>query len=685
LKYFSQKQNLLLQSIVVVLLGLVALCVVMAIRSSSNAAHSMGPQALGIVGDRVWIADELGLFITDAHGEIQLQRTHADLGVKSISGIAMVDAQHALIASRDSTTIKLVSAIDCSLLRDIHLQLPADLDNMGSAMLWIAAHPIDSSGHFEIAAATGGNHTVVRFNDDGRLLARTKAGLFRFTNGLWYADGGLWTTDTNRYYLRKLDTDTLAQTDEIALHADHAKRYLGAAAASNGEVMPNGMQPLATLARLDNQMKTGRVVDLFRDGSELEFPLSDDAEPMDIGWIGKELLVVDGATGNVKRFDSLRQPLGEFGGAALRRHFHESHHERQISKRIYFLWLALAVACFLTALLLLMLARRVSPAERSAQPALPMAGILTIMRLAFTALWPHCLLIASISQAGTLMLKATKWMTPLLGKEHSVWLVLSLMTVTFVIFAVWAGRRGQRLANGPAYEPLLNHGALYWLHTSRHWRTVCRTDETPREVISCFAPKVGILLLTNQRLIFSRRGLSTDTADASWEYAEIVSAGIDEFNDVKWWWRIKRSLMGIRIDIVLRDNEHIRFNVRSIFTARRIVDSLTHNKESSFNPNMQSVPATRLSEIGSASQQAFASAVVPGLGQWMQRRNYKAAAFFVYAVVVLLFLVLPIAWALITKHTEVHASVIQSAVTIWVLLCSISALEAWFMRRRWRN
>lgn len=358
----------------VLLLAVVLLCVFMSIRASNDSAHSLGPQALGVVGHEVWIADERGLLVTDSQGEIRWQRAHATLGVKSISTIVAVDNERVLIASRDDNRLKLVSVADAHLLRDIPLQFPADLVNGARHVLWIATRPMGDAGNFEIAVATGGDHTVLRFSDEGIFLARTKKGLYRFTNGIWFADGGWWTTDTNRFYLRKLDPETLKQTEEIQLSDHLPQSFLGQAVASHGAATTNGGPPLATVGRFQNNMINGRVVDIFQDASEREYPLPDAAEPMDLGWLDNELLVVEGSAGTVLHFNQTRQTLGEFGGKDLHERFAQSRHNRVSGKHAHFMWLFAAVLSFLAALSLLLLARRMTAMEREAQPALPIAA-----------------------------------------------------------------------------------------------------------------------------------------------------------------------------------------------------------------------------------------------------------------------------------------------------------------------
>lgn len=652
----------------------------MSIRASNDAAHSLGPQALGVVGHEVWIADERGLLATDSQGEIRWQRAHAELGVKGVSTILAVDHDRVLIASRDDALLKLVSAADARLLRDIPLQFPADMANRASHVLWMATRPVGDAGNFEIAVATGGDHMVLRFSDEGKFLARTKEGLYRFTNGIWFADGGWWTTDTNRFYLRKLDPETLAQTEEIRLSDDQPQRFLGEAVASHGEAAGNGAQPLATICRFQGNMINGRVVDVFQDASERDYPLPGDAEPMDLGWLDNQLLVLEGSTGTVLHFNPMRQALGEFGGDRLHERFEESRQPRASGKRAHFIWLLAALLCFLLAVAFLVLARRTTDVERVAQPALPVPDIATVLRLAIIAAWPQLLLLTMPVMMRLFAHDLPNWFPLLFRKTHNMPLAWSFWIVAVAMFGVWSARRVSRQMRDPKFEPLHNYFALRWLHTSRDWRMAVRQGETPREVIACRGPKAGILLLTSERLIFFRRGISTAAPDASWERSKIVGAKFDESDGAQGWRRLKRLIVGPHLAVDLRDGTRMVFRIAPVCTARRMA-ALIDGVPAPQGKSSMSHAAIGKSEVGTVHLQVLAAALLPGLGQWMQRRNARALAFFIYAMIIFVFLMLPVAWALVARFTDVSRNTINAALLIWIALCTISATETWMMRR----
>src|SRR5439155_18850082 len=162
-----------------------------------------------------------------------------------------------------------------------------------------------------VAIATGGGHAVVLFDLAGHLLARTPADSYKFTNGLWWIGDALWTTDTNRFELKRLDGDTLAPLQALSLPADHRARFLGPARAHPAAGMPGA--PMAALIRYDNAMTTGRVVIVMPDGRESTLATAADTEPRDLAWLHGEVLASDGASSRVLRWSDQGQAMSPFG------------------------------------------------------------------------------------------------------------------------------------------------------------------------------------------------------------------------------------------------------------------------------------------------------------------------------------------------------------------------------------
>ena len=178
--------------------------------------------------------------------------------------------------------------------------------------LWLAVH---EDGR--MAVANGGGHTVTLFDAQGRYVARSSQGTFRFTNDLWWEGDDLWTTDTNRFALVRLDGRDLVerQRRQFPTQASHA--YIALADPHPGARSANGA--FATLARMGNGMVKGSVTFVFEHQPEQVLALPAQAEPRDFAWRREDLLVVDGSDWRLKRFALDGHPLEDFGHAEVRR------------------------------------------------------------------------------------------------------------------------------------------------------------------------------------------------------------------------------------------------------------------------------------------------------------------------------------------------------------------------------
>ncbi|MFA7243424.1 MAG: hypothetical protein WC091_25235 [Sulfuricellaceae bacterium] len=667
----------------VLLLACSIACVAMSFLASNEALLSQGPQALAVVGDKVWIANQDSLLVTDSSGHVLLEHPFVTLGIESIGSINVVDEKQVLIASRGSTTLRLLRADDAHLLRDIALQFPGGFGKQASLTLWLATSPVGSARHFDIAVATGGDHAVVLFDDSGRFLARTKEGMYRFTNGIWYSEESWWTTDTNRFALRKLKRDTLEQIETIQLGSRNAQRYLGAAIASRGAPDEHGKKPLSTLFRLKNGMTIGRTVDVFADGTEIEYPMPADAEPLDMIWLGNELLVAENAAGNILRFDQARHSKGEFGDAALKERFHKSHERRIAGERNYVIWLIVAVCSFVVALLLVAVMQRTPKAVLEVHPGLPMPDWGVRLRLTAITGWPlfsmlACLLLLNAFATSTLK----EWLH---AQNHfPPGMLFSLIQIAFfgacIPAIIWNNGRIRRQSRQPEFEPLFNLSALAWLKGNRNWREICRAKEAPIEVVRTFTPNMGFLLLTNQRLLHFRHGNASVPPDAAWERSEIVS--VELLEDLPDSGGSKFSPLAY-LKITTGDSLAVTYRVISFCTATRVCLHLSGESPSA--PQMPTNIPLGSREFGKPWQQTVCSALVPGLGQWMQRRNFAAILFFILAATLFTFYIWPLVWVLATGFSDVCWNNIKQRASLWIVMIFISALDAWQMARHDEN
>src|SRR5258708_7086090 len=167
----------------------------------------------------------------------------------------------------------------------------------------------------DIAMATSGDHSVLLLDAEGRQKARSPDGLFRFANSVWHSDEGWWVADTNNHKLRLLDAATLAPKAEIAL-----ERGLDPAIWT-GQARPHpagSEERFATLARMQDGMIVGRVVDVDRSGKErVHHRLGDGAEPGALMWWRGHLLVVDSRRFSLDAYRPDGSAAGKFGDAEV--------------------------------------------------------------------------------------------------------------------------------------------------------------------------------------------------------------------------------------------------------------------------------------------------------------------------------------------------------------------------------
>jgi hypothetical protein len=266
--------------------------------------------------DTLWLGVDEDLWILDSLGHRNGQRSARELGfTAAVSSMALAPGNQVLLASRVDPDWQLVDRKTLARVRTIRPQWPDDIAALPLNAVHLAVSP-----EGDIAAATGGGHTVLLFDGDGRLLARTAPDTYRFTNGLWWSPEGWWTTDTNRFALRLLDARTLAVKANLPLRRDPpATPFLGEAMASQGGPQTGGTQlPLATVTRLGTLMEPGHAVDIFPDGSQAIYNLDTIPQLRDMAWFDKHLLLVDGHTFELRRFDAERIEVQPFGDAQVR-------------------------------------------------------------------------------------------------------------------------------------------------------------------------------------------------------------------------------------------------------------------------------------------------------------------------------------------------------------------------------
>lgn len=342
-----------LQALAIACLALAIAAIGAALYASTRAAGVQGPGALVVTAaDEAWLGIDDELWRLAADGTTLGHQPFATLGLPGPpAGWQRLASGRIVATVRDDPGLYWIDPATRRVERRVQPRWPADLERHAARATTAAVH---DDGR--IAIATGGGHAVALFAADGAFIARTAPGTYRFTNGLWWLGDELWTTDTNRFVLRRLDGRTLASRGDIPLAAARAERFLGPARLHPGA--GNGSAPLAALVRLQGDMTAGGISAIDTDGRERLFAMEAAFEPRDLDWLRGALIATDGRRQAVRRWaaDGSAQP--DFGDAVLQRRLAEGVSSRHAWRRLYALGLGAAALCFGIGLALAVRAQR---------------------------------------------------------------------------------------------------------------------------------------------------------------------------------------------------------------------------------------------------------------------------------------------------------------------------------------
>jgi hypothetical protein len=665
-------------------LALAGIAVTYAANQKSVAIQ--GPGALQAIDDRtVWLGVNEELWILDRDGRRTGQRTARELGfTEAVSNIVLAPQGQAILTSRGDVTWQVVDRATLASVRTITPQWPADfVDN------YLRAIHLAISPEGDIAVATGGGHAVLLFDRDGRYKARTAAGTYHFTNGLWWSPEGWWTTDTNRFALHLLDATTLALKSTVKLQrAPAGHPYLGEAVASHGRPLPGIQQaPLATLSRLGYLMEPGHAVDVFPDGTQVLFNHNPIGQLRDMAWFDGRLLLVDGETFSVQRFGGDRSAEDAFGDAQVRamlRQLREDRHFwRTLGSRYAFLLSAFLLLAGIGAYarhrrlqaLGAVAAREGGSAAAQAAPLRQLArqrmrlyGIPLAVRLVVAAI------------ALFVVFPVLHWW--LLGPRpddlgSSLRLLALTLLAPITVVAFWQQRRHERLAAQPEYEPALNQRAIEWLRAHDDFDRVKLEGEVARETVYLPGWRPRWLLVTNRRVLLFIASARERRLLSEWSRRAVVFAGSPEqaaSSGRHPWLRLLVSPPNLVL--AFTSGTTLRLRCASTATAGRVAGLLMASPAIPDEDAIAS-PAPARGTIRRRWHEVIASFVVPGTGQWLQGRFATGVVLFTAAVLLAIYEWWPVAWALRGPKMDVSSLSIASAFVTWLLLALVASSDAW--------
>lgn len=679
----------MLKAVAVLLMLLALVWVYGAISASNRSIEIQGPSALAVLPDQsVWLSVDEALWHLDGDGHRIALVDGKTLGIGRIGNLVLHPSGQLVAQVRNDPALYFLDAGTAAIQSRLVPKWPADLLRHGSDAI-----NYDFHADGRVAIATGGGHTVALFDSQGRFLARTRPDLYRFTNGLWWVGDTLWTTDTNHQELVELDGNTLTEKSRVQLSRScGGYQFLGYAALSQGKPSEwANSAPLITLVRFANGMTKGRASDIFPDGSQLDFPVFGTVEPRDIRWRNKELLLVDGASFAIKRYSDDRVPTDDFGDMQVQAELTNALYLRNRLENRYKLYLGGAVLFFVVgfgfALRAQMLEKRQALAalnidlSKLGTPVLsPRERLVGVLKMT----WPALLAVGACMYLLIYLLKGTASLDRLVIILASL---LLLAPLTFILIR----RNGKHYAGLPIAENIFNQQAMLFLQNdTRFWQS-CQPGELPQETMTLVASgKSHWIVLTDRRLLLHASNLRDRTLLREYPRSEVLRLSLPGASELGWWQRLQGwlNVFGVHARFEFRDGSTLAGFVTSAQTAQRVAERLASPTpdvatfEAGFpQPAAKAAPPSLAASDNKALIQTIASLLIPGLGQWMQRRSGTALLFFVVWLFILWDVVL-IGLTLWNARADVSWGRILATSTYYLLVCGLSAWETWRMRER---
>ena len=273
---------------------------------------------------------------------------------------------------------------------------------------------------------------------------------------------------------------------------------------------------------------------------------------------------------------------------------------------------------------------------------------------------------------------------------HMALAILIVLQLLLLIAAIQVHRIVKRNANNPALEALVNQRAIQFLKSDATFWRLRHPDELPLETLVLINARKSAdwLIFTNQRLLVFAATLRDKILAHEYPRENILRLRILETTEMTWMQRLQRlvSVVGVLIRVEFKDGTALTGFTGSTQTARRIATLLqTKTFDTQANDSKWAQPADKISTSPASNQhaiqQTIASFMIPGLGQWIQRRSGTALIFFVTWLLVLM-AAIPVAWTLWETLAAVPTRMIFYTSGAYFLICTMAAWDTWRMRNR---
>jgi hypothetical protein len=410
------------------------------------------------------------------------------------------------------------------------------------------------------------------------------------------------------------------------------------------------------------------------------------AEPRDFAWRREDLLVVDGADWRLKRFALDGHALDDFGSAEVRGDLQQMLADKQQWQSQYRQGLLAALVLFALGLALAWwhqrqrmqsaLAATAEELRFVGTPDEPLPTMLLKLLYVHLPLW---------LLAGTVVfvqrLRHIRQVWPDIDPVR-IWGLAGLGLLTFVLILIWLPRWYRRVSRHPRHEAALNLQAMAWLKHTTHWADAARPGEHVRET---WTQQQGLkkrwLVLTNRRLLVFTAPPGAKGPEARWYRAGIEQARIVRHNEMGLLDRLRTwGRPGCWLHLRMSDGATLQGQVPSQATAKRVLSHLGLAAGWPLKVKVASGDSAAARPLVWRAQ-VLASTLIPGAGQWWQRRSLSALALFSLWAGWLALATHPVVWAWWHHTTEVSDAQLMLALFPLGSAHLASALDAWHHRQ----
>jgi len=633
---------------------------------------------LPINEEAIWLVFDNEIWLVDVDGHRVALKTLEQLGISGkVSAITVTAAGKVLVGSNAGSLLSIIDPATFSVSGRLALSWPPEFGGADPPPVFLATAP---NGDILLSFAGG---PLLLFARDGSFKASTSLDSKDFLASAFHSSDGWWVTQRDGLTLRLFDGQTLKPLEQIELRQPGPYPLVGYLTLSQGRKRYSASKqedsPIVTVARMAMTESSAYVSDVFSDGRFIDYPSQALGDSVAFGWFDGRLLIIDNESLRIQRFNSARKLMTEFGDDALRKLLADIRQERAYWKTLSSHYL-LMIAIILTSGSVIVFRRyaQLKICKRQGEPrtwrvGTPEVSTMAYVRFQLMLLTPAFLCMIGIFLLSKFLQLGHPVLRPLLFTEMGLAVMMGGGALIYLFHLL------HRCAADPYYEALLNRSGVAWLNEGNTWARLRQPAEEPCEsTMLLHRLSVFWLLLTTRRILLLKCRWGGHRLQKAWP-----REAIDEV-----------VLLPAGRLLLRRKAETIRGRCPSTVTAERITTSLQESA---------AVNAWRIQQQGEREQpdagrhknalpvthwyrnpwlQCLASAMMPGLGQFMQSRFSTGLYFFIGSTVILMFLIFLIWTSLWTGASSVVPLIaILPIVSGWLVFVCIGIRDVWRFAR----